>query len=92
MSPDGSFRGPARPPLTARVGGVALLLAAVAGAAGLAALALWLALALIPIALGAALVAWAAFRFQVWRARGRAPAGAVPAHSVGGQPDLFRRP
>ena len=32
-----------------------------------AALALWFALALIPLAIGAAIIAYLAFRFQLWR-------------------------
>jgi hypothetical protein len=86
MTPDGQFRDPPAPPLASRVGAMALLLAVITGAAVLAALALWFALALIPLALAAAVVAWAAFRFQVWRAR----RGAPPA-SFSSQRDLFRR-
>jgi len=43
-------------------------------------LALWFALALIPIALGAGLIAWGALRFQMWRA----------GKSFGGQRNVFR--
>lgn len=66
-------------PLGARVFGVAVLVAVLAGALVVAALALWFALALIPVAVGAALVALAVFRFRLWRAGvsgGRAPTGA----------------
>jgi hypothetical protein len=72
MTPDGRFRSPQRPPgmpLAARIGAWALLVAVGAGAIGVAALALWFALALIPVAVGAALVAWVAFRIQLWRVR-----------------------
>ena len=52
---------------------VAVLVAVVAGGLAVAALALWFALALIPVAIVAAVVAVAMLRFQVWRAswRGR---------------------
>jgi hypothetical protein len=40
----------------------------VAAALALAALALWFALILIPIVLVAGLIAWLAFRYQIWRA------------------------
>jgi hypothetical protein len=35
--------------------------------AAVAALALWVAMALIPLAIGAALIAYAAFRWRQWR-------------------------
>ncbi len=68
---EGRFVDPSRPPsaLPAKVFGVAVLVAVLAGAAAVALLALWLALQLIPIAIGAALVAYCVFRFQIWRAR-----------------------
>ena len=71
MSTDGRFVDPARRPsaLPAKVFGVAVLVAVLAGAAVIALLALWLALQLIPIAIGAAIVAYGVFRFQMWRAR-----------------------
>ena len=68
LRPDGSFREPAKPPLAARIFFWAILVATVTGAVVIAALALWFALALIPLAIGAALVAYLAFRFQLWRA------------------------
>lgn len=69
LLPDGSFR-PRRPPIAARVFAWAIVIAAVAAAIALAALALWVALILIPIVLVAGLVAWLAFRYQLWRAGG----------------------
>jgi hypothetical protein len=71
MTPDGQFVDPPAPSLSARILRAAILLAVLAGMIGLAALALWFALILIPIAIGAALVAWAAFRFRLWRMRQR---------------------
>ena len=50
-----------------RLAGIAVIVAVLAGAVAVAALALWVALALIPIALVAGVIAWAAIRFQLWR-------------------------
>jgi len=77
MYPDGTFRPTGAPrgspfgasPLAVRVFRVALVVAVVAGLLAAAFLAFWFALALIPIALIAGLVAWASLRFQMWRAR-----------------------
>ncbi len=68
MTPDGQFRQPARPPLSARVLAVALAVLAISAALAIGALALWLALILVPVALGAAAVAWLAWRYRLWRA------------------------
>lgn len=85
MTLEGDFVAPpgARPaaPVAERVMAVAVLVAVLAGALALAALLLYLALALIPVVVGAGLIAYGAFRWQLWRAR-RA--------SLGGQRDLFR--
>lgn len=78
MRLDGSFRmppKPARPPLATRIFFWAVLVAVAAGAIAVAAFALWLALIILPVALAAAVIAWLAFRFQLWRARGRYRAG-----------------
>ena len=69
MTPDGRFRQPVRPPLSARVLAVALAVMAIAAALAIGALALWFALILVPGALGAAAVAWLAWRYRLWRAR-----------------------
>jgi hypothetical protein len=66
LLPDGSFR-PRRPPLAVRVFRWAVVIALLAGALALAAVALWFALVLIPVAIGAGLIAWLAFRYQLWR-------------------------
>lgn len=72
MTPDGDFvvRGPAAagPTLGARVMGISIIVAVLAGLLGAALIALWLALQLIPIAIGAGLIAYGVFRFQTWRA------------------------
>ncbi len=54
-----------------KLGVAAILAAVVLGGVALAALALWVALLLIPVAIVAGLVGWAALRFQLWRAQGR---------------------
>jgi high-affinity Fe2+/Pb2+ permease len=72
---------PGIPPIPARVMGVALLVAIVAGAVAIALLALWLALTLIPIAIAAGVIAYGVFRMQLWSAR---------RQSLGGKRDLSR--
>jgi ABC-type xylose transport system permease subunit len=67
LTADGQFRRPARPPWAARVAGWALLVALLAGGLAGAAVAFWLALMLIPVAIIAGLVAYGAFRFHLWR-------------------------
>ena len=76
MTPDGDFVSPrprSRPPggfaITLGVG--AAVVAAIAGAVVVAALVLWVASIMIPVALVAGVVAYAAFRFQSWRTRRR---------------------
>lgn len=68
MNPDGSFRDPPRAPLASRIALGAIVIAVLAGGIALAALAFWLAIILIPLAIGAGAVAYLAFRFQLWRA------------------------
>lgn len=72
MLPDGSFRKPPRPPILARVFLWAVVVAVIAGGLAAAAFALWIALLLVPVALLAGVIAWLAFRFQLWRARNAA--------------------
>jgi fatty acid desaturase len=67
LLPDGSYR-PRRPPIAARIFAWAVVIAVVAAALAVAAFALWIALILIPVVVVAGLIAWLAFRFQVWRA------------------------
>jgi hypothetical protein len=72
MLPDGSFQQPPRPPILTRIFLWAVVVAVIAGGLAAAAFALWLALFLVPVALLAGVVAWLAFRFQLWRAGGAA--------------------
>ena len=69
MTPDGEFRAPPEPTFSQKVLRVAIVVAVLAAGLAVAALALWLGLILIPVALGAALVAYLAFRWRVWQAR-----------------------
>ncbi len=72
LTPEGEFRQPASPfgppPWAARIAAWALIVALVAGGIAVAAIAFWLALTLIPVAIIAGLVAYGAYRFQLWRA------------------------
>ena len=81
MRADGSFRVPPRPPILTRIFIWAVVIAVITGGLAAAAFALWLALFLVPVALLAGVIAWLAFRFQLWRARG----------SVSSQRDVWRR-
>jgi hypothetical protein len=81
MLPDGSFRAPPRPPVLTRIFIWAAVIAVLTGGLAVAAFALWITLILLPVAVAAALIAWLAFRFQLWRAGG----------SIGSQRDLWRR-
>ena len=84
MTPDGEFvsvRYAGAPPLSVKIIGLAVLVAVLAGSLAIAALALWLALTLIPIAIAGAAIAYGVFRAQLWWAR---------RHSLGGKRDLTR--
>lgn len=71
MTPEGEFRTPPQPTWAQKVLAGAIVIAVVAAGLAIAALALWFALILIPVALGAALVAYLAYRWRMWQARGR---------------------
>lgn len=83
MTPEGAFREPAAAPkgrldrVLARVGGVALLLAIAAGGLVVVALAVVLLGLLLPIAVGAGLVAFATLWWRLRRFRQRG-GGALP--------------
>lgn len=70
MTPDGRFRVPPPTPVSTRILRLALVVAGLAAMGALAALAFWLALTLIPIAIGAGLIAYAIYRFKRWQAGG----------------------
>jgi hypothetical protein len=75
MTADGAFVAPAEPAAAPRslwamrLGIGAAIVAAVAAALAVAALVLWVASIMIPVALVAGVVAYSAFRFQGWRAK-----------------------
>lgn len=71
MTPEGEFRTPPRTPWSVKLLRYAILVAVAAGGLAVAALALWFALILIPVAIGAGLVAYGLFRWRMWKA-GRA--------------------
>ena len=77
MTPDGQFRTPPQAPWAARILRYAIVVAVLAGALAAAALVLWFALILIPVAIGAALVAYAAFRWRLWKLRRSYPGQGV---------------
>ena len=90
MTPDGEFIEIRRQatmqgtlPLSSKVVVFGVVAAVLAGAFAIAALALWLALTLIPIAIAGAAIAYGAFRVQSWWARRRSLGG-------GGHRDVFR--
>jgi 4-hydroxybenzoate polyprenyltransferase len=72
LLPDGSFRRQPSPVVT-RIFRWAIVIALVAGALAVAAFALWIALLLIPVAIVAGVIAWLAFRYQLWRVGRRQP-------------------
>ena len=69
MTINGDFVSPPKAPVTSRILMWAIVVAVLAGAISLAALALWVALLILPVALGAAVIAWAMLRYRVWRAQ-----------------------
>jgi hypothetical protein len=73
MRLDGSFQTPPRPSFLTQVFAWGVGIAIIAAGLAVAAFALWLALILVPVALIAGLIAWGAFRFQLWRARNASP-------------------
>jgi hypothetical protein len=80
MTLDGEFVAPPAAPIASRVFMWAVVVAVIAGALSVAAFALWIALLILPVAVGTAVVAWAMFRYRVWRAQ----------HSMGGQRNIWR--
>lgn len=86
MTPQGEFRTPPPAPWSARILRYAIIVAVLAAGVAVAALMLWFALILIPVALGAALIAYAAFRYRVWQARKARSSGG--GSSGGG--DIYR--
>lgn len=74
MTPDGEIHTTSLPRQPASGGGfarmllrAAILVAALAGAGALAALTLSIAFALLPVAIGAGLIAYGMIRYRLWR-------------------------
>ena len=80
MTLEGEFVSPPSPPIGARILVGAVVVAVIAGALSIAALALWLAMMILPVALAAGVVAWGIYRYRLWRDR----------QSLGGRQDLWR--
>jgi len=80
MTIDGEFVAPPKVPISSRILMWAIVTAVMAGAICLAAFALWIALIILPVAFGAAVVAWAVLRYRVWSAQ----------RPVGGRQDVGR--
>ncbi len=68
MTLEGEFVSPPTPPVSTRIMFWAIVVAVIAGAVTFAAAALWVALTILPIALGAAAIAYGLFRYRLWRA------------------------
>ena len=72
MTPAGEFREPAssfraKAPLGIRLKRTAVIVALIVMGVGVAVLTFWFALFLASVAFAAGLVAWAVFRFHLWR-------------------------
>ncbi len=67
MTINGEFVSPPVAPIASRILMWAVAVAVIAGALCFAAFALWVALIILPVAVGAAVVAWAMFRYRIWR-------------------------
>lgn len=67
MTLEGEFVSPPTAPISSRILLWAIVVAVMAGAFALAAFALWIALLILPVAVGAAVVAWGVFRYRLWR-------------------------
>jgi hypothetical protein len=80
MTIEGEFVSPPTAPISNRILLWAIIVAVMAGALTLAAFALWLALFLLPLAVGASVVAWGMYRYRLWREQ----------KSLGGQGPLWR--
>ena len=68
MTLDGEFVSPPTPSVSTRIMFWAIIVAVVGGAVVLAALALWLAMLVLPVVVAAALIGWGMMRYKLWRA------------------------
>ena len=74
MRPDGSFVDPPSVPLSTKIFRIALVVAILGAALAGAVLLIGFALFMIPVAIGSAVIAWAAFRYRMWK-MGRSVSG-----------------
>jgi hypothetical protein len=80
MTLEGEFVSPPTPPVSTRILFWAVVIAIGAGALSVVGVVLTLAISILPVALGAAAVAYVLYRYNLWRVRS----------SAGGQPDVWR--
>lgn len=71
MTPSGEFPRRTGTPISVHILRAAVMVAVLGAALALAAFALWVALLLIPIVFAAAVIGWLAFRWRMWKLRGR---------------------
>ena len=69
MTLEGEFVAPPTAPLSSRILVWAVLVAVIAGGLTLAFVALWIAMLVLPVAVGAGVVAYLLFRYKMWRAQ-----------------------
>lgn len=69
MTLEGDFVSPPQTPIASRIMVWAIVIAIITGGFTLAALALWLAMLVLPVAVGAAAIGYLMFRYRMWRAR-----------------------
>ncbi len=82
MTLEGEFVSPPTPPLSTRILFWSIVVALIAGGLALAFVALWIAMVMLPIAIGAGVVGYLMFRYKMWRAGGQ----------IAGQRDLWAPP
>ena len=80
MTIEGEFVSRPKAPLSNRIMMWAIIVSVLASAFAIAALALWLAMIILPVAVAAGLVAYGLYRYRLWRLR----------QSFRGQGDLWR--
>ncbi|HBK06770.1 MAG TPA: hypothetical protein DDZ81_13015 [Acetobacteraceae bacterium] len=81
MTIEGEFVEPRSAPIANRILLWAIVVAVLAGALSIAALALWFALMILPVAVGAGAVAYGVYRYRLWRMQS----------ALSGQRNLWRR-
>ena len=83
MTLEGEFVSPPRPPIGARIMIWAIVAMVLSVAVLIVALTFWFVVMILPLVLAAALVAYLAFRYQVWRGRTLVHDQARPRRLVG---------